>query len=220
MAKPLTPQILQSQEGSSNDLALKGEIDTTYQTQQRDMFTSGLAASIGVNAFAVWHAIKSHANYETGKCWPGIRRLMELTGIASASVQGAIKSLEQAHLLRVSRLSKKNIYVARERMDVRVGKRIICTIAVDYIPNTMRERLAKLKEAALTGDLDSEDVWADVDVIPGPGMVYDKAAGMFKGRMRADEVPQAAPAGKNAVALEREKLRKVANETRKGMPKK
>ena len=160
MAKPLTPQILQSQEGSSNDLALKGEIDTTYQTQQRDMFTSGLAASIGVNAFAVWHAIKSHANYETGKCWPGIRRLMELTGIASASVQGAIKSLEQAHLLRVSRLSKKNIYVARERMDVRVGKRIICTIAVDYIPNTMRERLAKLKEAALTGDLDSAAVVA------------------------------------------------------------
>ena len=205
----------------ANDVVLKGEIDTTYQTQQRDMFTSGLAAAIGVNAFAVWHAIKSHANYETGKCWPGIRRLMELTGIASASVQGAIKSLEQAHLLRVTRLGKKNIYVARERMDVRVGKRVICTVVVDYVPNTMRERMAKLKDAALTGDMDSEDVWADVDVIPGPGMVYDKGTGTFKGRMRADEVPQAVLGGNESVALEREKLRKVANETRKkALPKK
>lgn len=202
-----------------DDLALKGEIDTTYQTQQRDMFTSGLAAQIGVNAFAVWCAIKSHANYETGKCWPGVRRLMELTGIASASVQGAIKSLEQAHLLRVTRLGKKNIYVARERMDVRVGKRVICTVVVDYVPNTMRERMARLKDAALAGDMDSEDVWADVDVIPGPGMVYDKDTGMFKGRVRADDVP--APAVGESVALEREKLRKITNETRKKiMPKK
>ena len=213
-------KVIHPNDDSSNDLALKGEIDTTYQTQQRDMFTSGLAASIGVNAFAVWHAIKSHANYETGKCWPGIRRLMELTGIASGPVQVAIKSLERAHLLKVTRLGKKNIYVARERMDVRVGKRVICTIVVDYVPNTMRERLARLKEAALVGDMDSEDVWADVDVIPGPGMVYDKAIGGFKGRMRADEVPQASPAGKDTVAFEREKLRKIANETRKSVPKK
>ena len=143
-----------------------------------------------------------------------------MTGLASASVQGSIKTLEQAHLLRVTRLGKKNIYVARERMDVRVGSRIICTIVVDYVPNTMRERLAKLKEAALAGDMDSEDVWADVDVLPGPGMVYDKGSGTFKGRMRADEVPQLGPAGKDSAAIEREKLRKVANETRQKLLKK
>ena len=40
-----------------------GDIDTTYYTQQRDMFTSGLAADIGVSAFAVWHAIKWHADF-------------------------------------------------------------------------------------------------------------------------------------------------------------
>ncbi len=212
---------IEDPDDSPNDIELKGEIDTTYQTQQRDMFTSGLAASIGVNAFAVWHAIKSHANYQTGKSWPGIRRLMELTGLASASVQVAIKSLEDAHLLRVTRLGKKNIYVARERMDVRVGKRVICTIVVDYVPIAMRDRLAKLKAAALSGDMDSEDVWADVDVLPGPGMTYDKQSGLFKGRMRADEVPQEAlPRPVADVALARDKLRKLANETRKGVLKK
>ena len=86
----------------------------------------------------------------------------------------------------------------------------------------MRERLAKLKEAALSGDMDSDDVWADVDVIPGPGMVYDKGAGTFKGRMRADEVPLEALGNNKAAetALAREKLRKLANETRKGVAKK
>jgi len=218
----MTSHNLAAPDESPDDIALKGEIDTTYQTQQRDMFTSGLAASIGVNAFAVWHAIKSHANYQTGKSWPGIRRLMELTGLASASVQSAIKALEDAHLLRVTRLGKKNIYVARERMDVRVGKRVICTIVVDYIPISMRERLAKLKEAALSGDMDSEDIWADVDVIPGAGMVYDKHSGTFKGRMRADEVPQPAlpNQAKEEAALAREKLRRLANESRKGVAKK
>lgn len=204
------------------DVPLQGEIDTTYQTQQRDMFTSGLAASIGVNAFAVWHAIKSHADYQTGKCWPGVRRLMELTGLSSATVQKAIKTLEDTNLLRVTRNGKTNIYVARERMAVRVGRRIICTIVVDYVPNTMRERLEELRSAALAGDLDSEDVWADVDVIPGPGMVFDKASGFFKGRMRADEVPppMLASVSNDAIAMEREKQRRIANEMRKGARKK
>lgn len=199
-----------------NDIALKGEIDISYQTQQRDMFTSGLAATIGSDAFAVWHAIKSHANYETGKCWPGIRRLIELTGAANLTVQRAIKTLEAAHLLRVTRLGKKNIYVARERMDVRIGNRIICTVAVDYIPATMRERLAKLKLAALSGDMTSEDVWANVDVFPGPGMSYDASSGAFKGRLKADEVP-ALP---DSVAAERAKLRSMTDKIRLAVPKK
>ena len=64
----------------SKATGVTGDIDTTYYTQQRDMFASGLAAEIGVNAFAVWHAIKSHADFQTGVSWPGIRRLMLLTG--------------------------------------------------------------------------------------------------------------------------------------------
>jgi len=129
--------------------SVQGDIDTTYHTQQRDMFASGLAAEIGVNAFAVWHAIKSHADFQTGVVWPGIRRLMLLTGLSTDPVQAAIKKLVDNHLLRVSKRGQKNIYVARERMDVRVGDLVICTIAIDFVPSTMRERLAKLISAAL-----------------------------------------------------------------------
>lgn len=72
---------------------VRGDIDTTYHTQQRDMFASGLAAQIGVNAFAVWHAIKSHADFQNGRAWPGIRRIMALTGLSTDPVQAGIRTL-------------------------------------------------------------------------------------------------------------------------------
>ena len=69
---------------------MTGEIDTTYQTMQRDLFAGGLAAKIGANAFAVWSAIKYHADFESGHAWPSIRRLAEMTGIGKTSVMRAV----------------------------------------------------------------------------------------------------------------------------------
>ena len=169
---------------------LRGDIDTTYMTQQRDMFESGLVAGIGVNAYAVWNAIKCHADFETGVAWPGIRRLVELCGISNMTVQGAIKTLQSAHMLRVKKRGRRsNEYVARERMDIRVGNRVICTVVVDYVPATMRARLARLKGAS-TGDIAAEDVWAEVELIPGPGLKLDEQTGTVKTSMRTDEVQE------------------------------
>ena len=80
--------------------AMTGEIDTTYQTMQRDLFAGGLAAKIGANAFAVWSAIKYHADFESGHAWPSIRRLAEMTGIGKTSVMRAVATLEAEHMLR------------------------------------------------------------------------------------------------------------------------
>ena len=194
---------------------LRGDIDTTYHTQQRDMFSSGLAAEIGVHAFAVWHAIKSHADFQSGQAWPSIRRIVELTGCADKTVQAAIKTLLASHLLRVSKKGQKNLYVARERMDVRVGDRVICTVVIDFVPALMRERLAKLK-AAGKGDMKAQDVWAQVDLLPGPGMKLDASKGSFSGVMRADEVPTQLPAHEA-----REALKTIANQMRvKRLPQK
>ena len=198
---------------------IQGDIDTTYYTQQRDMFTSGLAADIGVSAFAVWHAIKWHADFNTGESYPGIRRLCTLTGLADQTVQNAIKKLVASHLLRIRKVGQKNVYVARERIDVRVGSRVISTIVVDFIPDQMRERLAKLK-ASGNGDMSADDVWAQVDVIPGPGMVLDKKTGTFSGSMRADEVPdQLPPHATQTVADAKNALKQMADQMRIALKK-
>jgi DNA-binding transcriptional regulator YhcF (GntR family) len=194
---------------------LRGDIDTTYHTQQRDMFSSGLAAEIGVHAFAVWHAIKAHSDFNTGESWPSIRRIVELTGCADKTVQAAIKTLVVSHLLRVSKKGQKNLYVARERMDVRVGDRVICTVVVDFVPSEMRDKLAKLK-AAGRGDFESQDVWAQVDLIPAAGMKLDATRGVYSSLMRADEVPTQLPAHEA-----REALKTIADQMRvKRLPKK
>lgn len=193
---------------------IQGSIDTTFITAQRDMFTSGLAAEIGIAAFAVWHGIKWHSDFNTGESYPGIRRIAEITGTAPSTVQIAIKVLVEKHLLRIRKVGQKNVYVARERIDVRVGNRVISTIVVDFVPDKMRERLAQLKSAT-NSDLANEDVWAQVDLLPGPGMVLDKKKGTFSGSMRADEVPeQLPPHATQSVASARNALKDIADQLR------
>lgn len=104
---------------------MKGEIDTSFCTSQRDLFSSGLAAQIGMNAFGVWLAIKSHADYNTGKCWPGMRLLSRLTNLSLGSVQKSVQILIDARLLRVVEQGKgkrSTSYIPRERLDVRLGR--------------------------------------------------------------------------------------------------
>jgi DNA-binding transcriptional ArsR family regulator len=152
---------------------LRERIDTSFQTMQRDLFESGTVARIGVNAFAVWQAIKAHADYQTGVCWPSIRRLMALTGLASQSVQGALAILQGAHMLRVRRQGRRNYYIARERMDLRLGELLICTVVVDYVPASLRETLPKVKELMEGKGAGDPALLAQIEILPGEGFVWD-----------------------------------------------
>lgn len=168
-------------------MSINGRIATTFGTYQADLFESGLVAQIGPNAFATWSAIKAHSDYQTGIAWPSIRRLMLLTGLASATVQKCLDTLEASHLLRSEVKNKRRYYVARERLDVAVGKRVLCTVVVDYVPATMRDTLKRVKDA-IENDGDQE-VLALVDIIPGEGLVWDDNAKILRASVPASELP-------------------------------
>ncbi|KGC59674.1 helix-turn-helix domain protein [Burkholderia pseudomallei MSHR7498] len=170
---------------------MQGRIDTTFGTYQRDLFESGLVAEIGPNAFAVWCLIKSHSDWNTGTCFPSFRRLMERTGLASATVQKAVACLEAAHLLRSERRGQRRYYVARERLDVKLGDRTLCSIVIDYVPNRLRERLGRIKAALETGENDP-DAFAHVEIIPGKGFMWDSNAGALRTAIHVADFPQAA----------------------------
>jgi len=171
-------------------MSMRGSVDTSFQTMQRDLFNSGMAAHIGMNAFGVWLAIKNHADYNTGECWPGMRRLAELTGIGSSSVQRAIKTLIEAKLLRVDPSKRKgNTYVARERIDIRLGNRVLCTVVLDYVPRGLKKRLEEIEQGLTEGG--KPELWAQVEIIPGPGFVWDEKAGMLQTKIHANEFPEA-----------------------------
>lgn len=171
---------------------MQGRINTSFATYQADLFESGLVAQIGANAFAVWSAIKAHADYQTGLAWPSIRRLMELTGLASATVQRCLKTLEASNLLRSEVKGKSRYYLARERLDISLGQRVICTVVVDYVPAQLRSKLAKLK-TALEGGKDDPEAFASVEIIPGAGFVWDDKAKVLRGSVKASELPESEP---------------------------
>lgn len=175
---------------------MQGQIDTSFQTLQRDLFSSGLASKIGMNAFGIWLAIKSHADYNTGQAWPGMRRLGDLTGLSLGLVHKSVQILLEAHLLRVEKEAKAGrrgqTYVACERLDVRLGDRVLCTVVLDYIPATMRHSVNTLNQA-LTSGSPTDEAFAKCQILPGPGFVWNPKTGRLVGEVSASEIPQPLP---------------------------
>lgn len=171
---------------------MQGRVDTSFQTLQRDLFASGLAAKIGMNAFGVWLAIKSHADYNTGKAWPGMRRLSDLTGLSLGLIHRSVQTLVDAHLLRVEKPAKGGrrgqTYVACERMDVRLGDRVLCTIVLDYVPATLRQSLNSIEQALSTGEGGAE-VFAQCRILPGPGFAWHADSASLVATIPAAEIP-------------------------------
>lgn len=171
---------------------MKGEIDTSFETLQRDLFASGIAANIGMNAFGVWIAIKSHADYNTGECWPGMRRLADLTGLSTGTVQKTIKTLVDARLLRIVSSgsgARSTRYVARERIDVRLGERVLCTIVVDYVPVRLRKQLDDISSALKSGK-SSPETFAACEIVPGRGFIWDQEAAVLRADIPHSEIPE------------------------------
>jgi predicted transcriptional regulator len=174
---------------------MEGEIDSTFQTQQRDMFMSGIVAEIGSNAYTVWSVIKCYADFKTGEANPGMRAIGAKINLGKSSVQRAVEVLEAAHLVRIVAdakfKSKGQTYVARERLAVRIGGRVICYILVDYVPANLRSQLNRINQALKTGT-DDKDVWAEVEIIPGEGFVWDNKSKSFKASIKASLIPLSA----------------------------
>lgn len=199
---------------------MQGKIDTSFQTLQRDLFASGLAARIGMSAFGLWLAIKSHADYSTGKAWPGMRRLSKLTGLSTGSVSNGVRALVDARLLRVdlaakgSKSRRGNTYVARERIDVRLGDRVLCTIVLDYVPATIRQRLNGIEQALTTGESISDAV-SECEIIPGDGFAWDAKSGALRASLPVKDFPPPdlseeqlkAPLVQRVLAMQRERIR-------------
>jgi hypothetical protein len=164
---------------------MQGTLDTTFGTFQRDLFESGLVAQIGANSFAVWTAIKSHADFQTGKAWPSIRRLCELTGLTDKTVSRCLETLQTAHLLRIEKKGNRRVstrYVARERMDVRLGDRLLCLVVIDYIPARIRQTLHRLGQTIKTGET-NPDAWLDVEIVPADGFVWNATRGVLEAKI-------------------------------------
>jgi len=170
---------------------LKGQVDSSFTTEQRDLFASGIIAEIGVTAYAVWHGIKFYADYSTGKAFPGMRALAAKLGVGKDSVMRAIGVLQEAKMLRIVQGHTKRrgqTYIARERMSVTIGAQVLCTIVIDYVPERLRGQVKRLGDAIKDGT-DDPELFAAVEIIPGPGFEWDPVSRTLKGGLKASQLP-------------------------------
>jgi hypothetical protein len=178
------------------------ELNRSYIITQSDVFESGLVRQIGAHAFTVWPAIKTHADYATGECWPGMRRLAEITGLSTSTVQAAVKTLVDAKMLRIisgGSGTRSNRYVARERLDVLLGGRKLCTIVVDYIPSRLFTQLQEI-EKALQSPPGNAETFVSCEILPGDGFTWDPETCALKAAIPAPDI-MTAPFTKRLEAL-------------------
>ena len=171
---------------------MEGQVDSSFTTEQRDLFASGLVAEIGVNAYAVWQAIKFYADFATGEAFPGMRMMGQKLGLSQPTVQRAIKALEAAKMVRITKGHTKRrgqTYIARERMRITLGGQVLCTIVIDYVPNRLRQQINRIEQALITGEKDPE-AFAEVEIIPGPGFSWDEECKVLRGRVAASNIPR------------------------------
>ena len=122
-----------------------------------------------------------------------MRRIGEKLGLSAATVKRAIDQLEASHMVRIvasSTRRKGQTYVARERMCIRLGKRVLCTIVIDYVPGSLRGKINRLENALMTGE-DDPEAFAEVEIIPGEGFDWDEKSRTLRGKVAAKEIPRA-----------------------------
>ena len=133
----------------------------------------------------MWHAIKIYADFNTDKAFPGMRRLGLDVVMSAASVKRAVDVLETNKLLRIveSHTKKKGqTYIARERLSIRLGDILICTIVVDYIPSKIKDKLKNIKEALKVRE-SSGDLFAQVEIIAASGFCMTKRLEISKAQL-------------------------------------
>jgi len=179
---------------------LQATVDTSFTTMRRDMFSSGLAAQIGGNAFMVWCAIKYFADYNTGKAWPGMRAIAEKVGLSLGSVKNAIDVLKDAKLVRVVHGHNKQrgqTYIATERLLVTVGNTVLCTVVIDYVPTHLPATIQAIEQAIREGKPHPK-AFANCTIIPGSGFAWNAEQGVLENhQLHVTEINQARPAAKH-----------------------
>ena len=184
-------------------------IDSSFMTTQRDLFESGIVAEIGANAFATWMALKWHSDYATGQAFPGVRRLAEMIGLNKDTVSRCLHTLEAAKLLRTQVRGRGKTYIPRERLDVRLGDVVACHVVVDYVPAKIREKLIGMETALETGRGLADEAFVDVEIIPGPGFLWDPESRSLKGRVPARALAGSEPKRRGPPPEIREQMEKL-----------
>jgi DNA-binding transcriptional MocR family regulator len=123
------------------------------------MIDSGDVARLGPHAFTIYAVIKAYTNFNNGRSFPSIQLISQKSGISERQVVREIKRLEGCGYISKSRQGRFNIYTLREKVSVTDANGTPQAVASwDYLPTTIQQTVADLKNMLVTGDLGTSKV--------------------------------------------------------------
>jgi DNA-binding transcriptional ArsR family regulator len=128
--------------------------ETTWFHVFKDMIDSGDMARLDGSSIKVYLVIKSYTNFSTGRAFPAIELIAEKAGLSKIQVMRCLKSLEQAEYITKEKSGRHNVYTLREKVSIKDSEGRPQAVATwDYIPNSVKDAMAELKHAVVTGDM-------------------------------------------------------------------
>ena len=128
--------------------------ETTWFHVFKDMIDSGDMAILDGSAIKVYLVIKSYTNFSTGRAFPAIELIAEKSGLSKEQVMRCLKSLEKAEYISKEKSGRHNVYTLREKVSIKDAEGRPQAVATwDYIPNSVKDAMAELKHAVVTGDM-------------------------------------------------------------------
>lgn len=128
--------------------------ETTWFHVFKDMIDSGDMAKLDGSAIKVYLVVKAHTNFSTGRAFPALETIAEKSGLSVSQVKRCLNSLEEFQYITKEKAGRHNAYTLREKVNITDGEGRPQAVATwDYIPNSVRDAVAEIKNAVVTGEM-------------------------------------------------------------------
>lgn len=130
------------------------QAETTWFHVFKDMIDSGDMAKLDGSAIKVYLVVKAHTNFSTGRAFPALETIAEKAGLSERQVMRCLTELENYGYITKEKTGRHNTYTLREKVSIKDELGRPQAVATwDYIPNTVKDAMAELKHAVVTGEL-------------------------------------------------------------------
>lgn len=128
--------------------------ETTWFHVFKDMIDNGDMATLDGSTIKVYLVIKSYTNFSTGRAFPAHELIASKAGLSERQVIRCLLELEQAQYITKEKVGRHNVYTLREKVSIKDSEGRPQAVATwDYIPNSVKDAMAELKHAVITGDM-------------------------------------------------------------------
>lgn len=128
--------------------------ETTWFHVFKDMIDSGDMATLDGSSIKVYLVIKSYTNFSTGRAFPALELIASKAGLSERQVMRCLIELEKLGYISKEKTGRHNTYTLREKVSIKDSEGRPQAVATwDYIPNSVKDAMAELKHAVITGEM-------------------------------------------------------------------